>query len=127
MKSMLDKILAGARPSWESLRDSFGEAVPVLHDLEKTHQDPGWHAEGNVAIHSKMVLDALYEELERDTSKLEADTGQLEADTCRISVEDQKNLILSALFHDLAKPWTTRTSEPTASCLHGTKPGVALS
>lgn len=67
------------------------EAIPRLRALETTPQNPRYHAEGNVGIHTRMVLDALLA-----TPDFQA------ADGTRREV-----LFLAALLHDLCKPETT--------------------
>jgi len=64
------------------------EMNPELVELNKTEQEPKWHPEGNVWIHTLMVVDeaakiAYREELDHDESMI---------------------LLLSALCHDLGKP-----------------------
>jgi len=93
MEDLLANLLRGVRPDLETLIRVFGEALPVLHQLGDTPQDPEWHGEGDVAIHTQMVLDELYGFLTSETP------------------EDQRELILGVLFHDLAKPWVTREME----------------
>ena len=67
------------------------EAFPRLRALESTPQSPRYHAEGNVGIHTRMVLDALL------------------ASTAFAAAEPQRRevLFLAALLHDLCKPETT--------------------
>ena len=65
---------------------------PFYKDLENTMQEPKWHGEGNVLIHTKMVCDTL------------------------INLEEYKSLnkidkllaFLSCLFHDIGKIISTR-------------------
>ncbi len=68
---------------------------PELESLEGTPQDPQWHPEGNVWIHTKMVVDAAAEIAIRE--KLDAGARLI--------------LVLSALCHDLGKPETTAISD----------------
>ena len=79
-------------------RDAFADLFPLLLDLEHCQQDPAWHAEGNVAVHTQMVLEHCYQSLERSS----------------VSEHEASVLILAALFHDIAKPLTTRTREINA-------------
>ena len=67
------------------------EVFPRLRALETTPQSTIYHAEGNVGIHTRMVLDAL----------LESDHFQAATGTRR------ETLFLAALLHDLCKPETT--------------------
>ena len=67
------------------------EAIPRLLLLETTPQSARFHAEGNVGIHTRMVLDAL-----------------LAAPHFHQSNGDQREvLFFAALLHDLCKPETT--------------------
>ncbi len=72
-------------------------AIPRLVKLEATPQDPVHHAEGNVGIHTRMVLDAL-----------------VEMDHWRRSVRTRQIIMfLAALLHDIAKPETTQVDALT--------------
>ncbi|WMX12804.1 AAA family ATPase [Aureispira sp. CCB-E] len=64
-------------------------------DLQNCPQDPNFHAEGNVAIHTRMVLDAL----------LELEEYQV------LGGYDRQILKWSALLHDIGKPKCTITDE----------------
>jgi tRNA nucleotidyltransferase (CCA-adding enzyme) len=69
--------------------------APELLPLEETPQDPGWHPEGDVWVHTLQVLDeaaALLEGLEDDRPR-------------------QLAVMLGALCHDLGKPTTTTHEE----------------
>ncbi|MCS7316940.1 MAG: AAA family ATPase, partial [Candidatus Dojkabacteria bacterium] len=65
---------------------------PELMELIKTPQDPIFHPEGNVEEHTKQVLAKAQEIAVRE----------------KLSPEEKEILILSALFHDIAKPETTK-------------------
>lgn len=67
------------------------EVFPRLLALESTPQSPRYHAEGNVGVHTRMVLDAL----------LECDHFATSSGTQR------ETLFLAALLHDICKPETT--------------------
>lgn len=97
MHPLLHTLSEGQLPSWEQICSDFGNACPLLHQLEDTPQDAEWHGEGNVAIHTHMVLEQTFLRLEQEASHL--------------SEERRLALILGALFHDIAKPLTTRTKE----------------
>jgi predicted kinase len=77
----------GATYDWRSCCEVF----PRLKKLESTPQSPRYHAEGNVGIHTRMVLDALL----HSSHYQGAPQGTREV------------LFLSALLHDLCKPETT--------------------
>ena len=72
----------------------LGDLFPLLYYYKSTPQDSIWHAEGDVHIHTNMVLTELY--------KLD------EYQKC--NPDDKVTLILSALFHDIAKPLVTKES-----------------
>ena len=75
------------------------EVFPRLRALETTPQDPRHHAEGNVGIHTRMVLDALL-----DAPHFRAARGQR-----------REVLFLAALLHDLCKPETTVVDPATGA------------
>jgi tRNA nucleotidyltransferase (CCA-adding enzyme) len=66
--------------------------APELLPLEATPQDPGWHPEGDVWVHTLQVVD-----------EAAALIGDLRDDRPR-----QLAVMLGALCHDLGKPATTR-------------------
>ena len=71
--------------------------IPALAALDTTPQDPVYHAEGDVGVHTRMVLDALMN-----------DAVFAAADAERRFV-----LFAAALLHDIAKPDTTVIDETT--------------
>lgn len=73
----------------------IGDEFPLLSKYKDTIQDPVWHAEGNVEIHTDMVLSEVYEIIEKHSLKKES----------------AKILILAALFHDYGKPLSTKPIE----------------
>ncbi len=73
--------------SWAQLREQFS----WVRDMEEVPQDPVHHAEGNVAIHTRMVLEALQ---------------QLEGYK-KLSAQEQEVLWAAALLHDVEKRSTT--------------------
>jgi putative nucleotidyltransferase with HDIG domain len=76
---------------WSAILDRF----PSLYGLEKCEQNPLYHAEGNVWIHTKLVCEALV--------SLSGWQG--------MNAQDRSILFAAALFHDIAKPNATQTSE----------------
>jgi predicted kinase len=97
MSAIIQEIIGGASPSMDDIISRLGDRLPLLHDLHATPQDAGWHAEGNVLIHTRMVLDETYK--------------ILETDLVGISSESRAALVLGAALHDIAKPLTTRERE----------------
>lgn len=71
--------------------------IPELRALEHTPQDLIHHAEGNVGVHTRMVLDALLDDVYVQQA----------------SPERRFVLFMAALLHDISKPETTRIDEPT--------------
>ena len=71
--------------------DEYIVNYPILAQLNQIEQDPIYHAEGNVAVHTDMVLNRL-ETLEYFKS---------------LSEETRNELRFTAAFHDVGKIWTT--------------------
>jgi predicted kinase len=95
MTPFIQSIFDGARPSLSIWIDTLGAQFPLLHELHQTPQEPEWHGEGDVGIHTAMVLDEVY--------KL------LDGPAAHLSAEQRLALILGAVFHDIAKPLATKT------------------
>lgn len=106
-QAMMTALLDGARPDVDALIDAFADRLPWLERLIDTPQDPEWHGEGDVRVHTQMVLDELY-------ALFDAPENQA------IPAEGRRELVLGALLHDVAKPVTTRRME-----LHGVDRVVA--
>ncbi len=77
----------GETPDWKW----FLHAIPALTLLAATPQDPYYHAEGNVWIHTRMVIEALM----RAPEYIDGNDGE------------RFILFYAALLHDIAKPATT--------------------
>lgn len=91
MLKIIKDLYNGHRPTIHEFVDELKFVFPLLERFEETPQDAIWHAEGNVLIHTGMVLDETYKLIdENDLNK-----------------DDQVILILSALLHDISKPTTT--------------------
>lgn len=78
--------LENKQPNW-----AFIEQQDWFVALEECPQDPIFHAEGNVGIHTKMVVEALLELEEYQAA----------------STAEQEILRWAALWHDIAKPACT--------------------
>lgn len=91
---MIGRLERGDEPDFPEFVDAFGGHFPLLNRLGSTQQDPIWHAEGDVGRHTAMVLQEAYKQLS------EADFA--------LSSHERLAVILGALFHDIAKPVTTR-------------------
>ena len=96
----LHTLKEGQSPSFDELYLHLKSALPLLNELQSTPQDPEWHAEGDVYIHSRMTLDALYTELVR-----------YENENPALCAEERMVLILSTALHDIAKALTTREAD----------------
>jgi tRNA nucleotidyltransferase (CCA-adding enzyme) len=68
---------------------------PEVAALAGVPQDPGWHPEGNVDVHTMLVVDAAARVAERE----------------RLEGDERAVLLLSALCHDFAKATTTALRE----------------
>jgi len=76
----------------QALQDSgWITLYPELEALVGVPQDPEWHPEGNVWVHTKLVCDAAASIADRD----------------KLSKEHRATLVFAALCHDLAKPACT--------------------
>lgn len=97
LQTWLDALLDDATPSMDECVAMLGADIPDLNALKNTEQDPQWHAEGDVHIHTGMVLSELYVLLQTEASHVQGERRQA--------------LVLGALLHDIAKPFCTRRRE----------------
>ncbi len=74
---------------WEAIEARFD----WFRDMKEVPQDPLWHAEGDVQIHTKMVTEALIEQPEFQ----------------ELSEQDKHIMLTAALLHDVEKRSTTKT------------------
>ncbi len=81
-------------PDWKLDWDWF-QQFDWVRALEACQQDPNFHAEGNVWIHTKMVLEALVAQEEWRS----------------LPIEERSTVFTAALLHDVSKPETTRVEE----------------
>lgn len=92
-EKFLHNLYHSAKPSEFIIglpNDILSEMFPELAVLKDTPQNPDWHPEGDVFVHTMMVIDSAAELKSELTSE-----------------DDQKILMLSALCHDLGKAVTT--------------------
>jgi predicted kinase len=94
MHPLLAAIHSGKRVSFRMLLHALGDYFDLLHELAHTPQDPEWHAEGDVATHTALVLEECFDLLAGPASHLPP--------------ERRLALVLGALLHDIGKPLTTR-------------------
>lgn len=71
------------------------EIHPELPPLRETPQEPEWHPEGDVWIHTLMVVDEAAKIVKRE----------------KLNDEQAFTIMLSSLCHDLGKPLTTSTKD----------------
>ncbi|WP_444997399.1 AAA family ATPase [Aliikangiella sp. IMCC44359] len=95
LNDWLDSLANDATPDLAECIEYLGDKIGWLTQLESVEQDPEWHAEGNVYIHTNMVLAELYVLLENEARHINGKKRQM--------------LILGALLHDVGK--TVRTKE----------------
>ena len=74
---------------------AWAESQPWARAMAQCQQDATWHAEGDVWTHTKLVLQEL--------TRLD--------EWSELSADQMKALVMTALFHDVAKPETTVTDE----------------
>lgn len=95
MKWLKDALINNERITLEKVIEKNGKDFPLLLKLKETEQDPEWHAEGDVHIHTNMVIDEIYKIFDETT----------------FSIDDKYILLMSAIFHDIAKPITSKWKE----------------
>lgn len=79
-------------PSWRLEWDAIDRRFPWVRGLRGCPQNPRYHAEGDVWIHTRMVTEAL-----------------VAFDAWRaLETEDREDLFAAALLHDVGKPECTR-------------------
>lgn len=93
----LESLKTTGTPDFAEAVQYLGELFPLLHQFAATPQDTRWHAEGDVAIHTQLVLTELYQLLASEAQHI---TG-----------EQRQALILGAVLHDIGKPLTTQPRE----------------
>lgn len=83
----MNKQIEFYNKSFDEMMDLLSPSFPDLLLMKLTQQDNEWHSEGNVDIHTRMVFDNL----------------KILFDRFDLSNSDKNILILSVLFHDIAK------------------------
>jgi putative nucleotidyltransferase with HDIG domain len=86
-----DELIAAAEPSWPRLVAE----IPMLGLLDQTPQDPRHHFEGDVGVHTRLVL-----------SELRSDP-----DWMALSLPARRRVAWGCLLHDIGKPKQTRTED----------------
>jgi tRNA nucleotidyltransferase (CCA-adding enzyme) len=90
--ALRDIARTAPRPSERLGAEALVEIVPELAALARTPQDPSWHPEGDVLVHSLWAADLAADHAEQHA----LDPGRREL------------LVVAALLHDIGKPDTTR-------------------
>src|SRR5499427_4109101 len=85
-------IFAPQPPDWRLDWDALHSEFQFVRDMRGCPQDPAYHAEGDVAIHTRMVCEALVEN--RRWREL--------------APAEREMVFVSSLLHDVGKPATTR-------------------
>ena len=98
----------GAPIDWQGLRVAGFAAM--LADMEKTPQNPAYHAEGDVLEHTKRVCEALVADPRYGA----------------MSYDDRELLFLSALLHDIGKPPCTRIADGVPTSPYHAPRGASL-
>lgn len=83
---------------------------PELHDLIDTPQEPQWHPEGDVWIHTMMVVDAAAKIIRQE------DRG--------FTKQEKLQVMVGALCHDLGKPATTEVIDGKIRSLAHEEAGI---
>ncbi len=94
---LIEQLYAGSRPAPDQLLNELSKVFPLIRQLKATPQEPEWHAEGDVRIHTECVIAEEY--------------GVLEHEGADLGIDDQVVLILGAALHDIGKALTTREEE----------------
>lgn len=89
---LLSRLRAGDELSFAEVTAALLPHLPLLGKLVDTPQEAEWHAEGNVAVHSALVLERAHE--------LVSGAG--------LTGDDRATLLLAAALHDIGKALTTR-------------------
>lgn len=96
MRVLHTELAAGASPDFDEMVARLSPQLPLLDSLRETPQDPEWHGEGDVHVHTAWVVREAYAGLSLRAEELE---------------QRRATLLLGAALHDIAKPLTTREAE----------------
>jgi tRNA nucleotidyltransferase (CCA-adding enzyme) len=92
-REMEKLLLQAQRPSigieWLRKLDAIGKLFPEIQSLIGVPQDPEWHPEGDVFVHTLLATDRAREQIDE------------------LSYARQVTVMLAALAHDFGKPATT--------------------
>ena len=108
MSALDEHFCTPAPPDFEVAWDTLDARFPWIGAMRGVEQDPLWHAEGDVWIHTKMVCEEL--------AAMPA-WRALDEDTRRICW-------LAALLHDIAKPYSTQHEDGRIRSRHHSPRGA---
>ncbi len=94
---IIEAIRRGNLPSPCDLLDELMPEFPLIAEMENTPQDSEWHGEGNVRIHTEMVI----------TEALQL----LRGGEVSFSPGEQVALLIGSALHDIGKTLTTNEEE----------------
>lgn len=97
MNNIINRLINKEKPNLNEFIQSFGNVLDLFSKFEQTPQDPEWHGEGNVFLHTQCVLDEIYKILDFEAQHL--------------AFDQKLSLILSAVLHDIGKPLVTKNKE----------------
>lgn len=104
----LYKYLPNETINWELIKEEL--LLPYVDDLEKTMQEPKWHSEGNVLIHTHLVIKSLIELKEYQA----------------LSKIEKLVVFLAALFHDIGKIVCTKVIDGEIRSYHHGATGAKM-
>ena len=111
MTHPLDEIFSVPQPSnWHVDWPALDLRFPWIRAMRKVPQDPKWHAEGDVWIHTRMVCEQMV----------------ALAEWRSLSPSRRRRLWLAALLHDVAKPHSTRIIDGRVRSPHHSPRGAVL-
>jgi len=86
-------VIADRMDRYQSIGDAIDQLFPELKRLIDVPQDPEWHPEGDVFVHTRLVIDRARELIED------------------LPYAKQVTVMLAAIAHDFGKPATTEFIE----------------
>ncbi len=116
-KEFVKLLLKSPKPSvgFEEMRElSILRYFPELEAIIDVPQDPKWHPEGDVWVHTMMTLDAMHQELRIRSEELEIDDKQ------------KLKFMFAILCHDFGKATTTIDDDGRIRAIRHEAAGIEL-